>query len=560
MPLFAKRKGLTVPVAFRMLRDWDVERYYARKVKKGTVTFRDKVYRFLGSPASSVAAQLVGFTVLVVSIISVCTFGAELTEEATIVSKYLSGLPAEVLGNITNRKDASVDFVIPPDNYDAARNVAWTIWNKILLAFFAFEWIVRAVSYHMPWAHAILWLELLCILPLILRIWYKYDEDGNLSAIELYISQRAAAVPMFLQSALSALRLMKTTQYFLGTKVLLDTLRDSVTALVIPAYLLLMLLMFYGTLLFALEYDAFGLGTVNEQVPNVLSGWWLAFVSMTTVGYGDVTPLTTAGRCLMFLIVISGLVVIAMPLAIVGSQFQRAWDAGLFVLISEQVRVTLLEDGNEIEYVMERLRRIDNLENIGLSFSEFRMVLRELRVDVTDSQLRQAWGMCDLEDNRVQCALLLTRLFPELDVDYYETSGVPPGGEKEEMTTRRKSRISIEYAGRTIRRRSRISIQYASSNASEPSADRAAERLDDFCEKHELGEYCEAMKRAGYKFVGDLYETDAEDYAAGQPLALILDSMKKPERQRFIRLVPSASLRTPIQPSCGANLPRPAVD
>ena len=139
MPLFAKGKWPTVPVAFRMLRNWDVEMYYARKVKEGTVTFRDKMYRFLCSPASSVAAQLVGFTVLVVSIISVCTFGAELTEEATIVSKYLSGLPAEVLGNITNRKDSSIDFLIPPDNYDAARSVAWSDWNKALLTFFAFE-------------------------------------------------------------------------------------------------------------------------------------------------------------------------------------------------------------------------------------------------------------------------------------------------------------------------------------------------------------------------------------------------------------------------------------
>jgi hypothetical protein len=84
--------------------------------------------------------------------------------------------------------------------------------------------------------------------------------------------------------------------------------------------------------------------------------------------------------------------------------------------------------------------------------------------------------------------------------------------------------------------------------------------LDDFCAKHEMSQYCEAMNRAGYMCVGDLYEVDAEDMAAGQPLPLILDSMKKPERKRFTRLVPIGSLRTYIQPVGGANLPNPAVD
>jgi hypothetical protein len=48
--------------------------------------------------------------------------------------------------------------------------------------------------------------------------------------------------------------------------------------------------------------------------------------------------------------------------------------------------------------------------------------------------------------------------------------------------------------------------------------------------------------------------------AAGQPLPLILDSMKKPERKRFTRLVPIGSLRAYIQPVGGANSPHPAVD
>jgi hypothetical protein len=125
------------------------------------------------------------------------------------------------------------------------------------------------------------------------------------------------------------------------------------------------------------------------------------------------------------------------------------------------------------------------------------------------------------------------------------------------------SRLSIELVKRIFTfAQYHLFIQ----RESRTSADRAAERLDDFCKKHELSEYCEAMNRAGYRFVGDLYAADADDMAAGQPLPLILDSMKKPERKRFTRLVRGAigSLGmysvTYFQPVGGANLPNPAVD
>jgi hypothetical protein len=62
------------------------------------------------------------------------------------------------------------------------------------------------------------------------------------------------------------------------------------------------------------------------------------------------------------------------------------------------------------------------------------------------------------------------------------------------------------------------------------------ERLDDFLKTYELSEYCEALRTAGYVFVDDLRDADADDYAEGTPLALVLDTLKKPERKRLVRL------------------------
>jgi hypothetical protein len=52
------------------------------RVKAGTVTFRDKLYRFLDSPTSSLSSKLFGFFILIMSIGSVISYGYDSTRQA----------------------------------------------------------------------------------------------------------------------------------------------------------------------------------------------------------------------------------------------------------------------------------------------------------------------------------------------------------------------------------------------------------------------------------------------------------------------------------------------
>ena len=74
--------------------------------------------------------------------------------------------------------------------------------------------------------------------------------DGT-GILGLYVDQRNAGVTIVLLVSASSLRLLKMTRYLLGTRVLMDTLRRSFTALAVPVYLLFMLVAFFGTLVFA---------------------------------------------------------------------------------------------------------------------------------------------------------------------------------------------------------------------------------------------------------------------------------------------------------------------
>lgn len=70
--------------------------------------------------------------------------------------------------------------------------------------------------------------------------------------------------------------------------------------------------------------DEFGAATGFESIMD--STWWCV-VTMTTVGYGDKVPATKLGQFVGGLTVLSGIVLISLPVAIVGSRFQTAYEA-----------------------------------------------------------------------------------------------------------------------------------------------------------------------------------------------------------------------------------------
>ena len=55
---------------------------------------------------------------------------------------------------------------------------------------------------------------------------------------------------------------------------------------------------------------------------TILSSAWLVITTMTTVGYGDCFPITTLGKLVGAFAQISGVIVLALPITVLGSNFQ----------------------------------------------------------------------------------------------------------------------------------------------------------------------------------------------------------------------------------------------
>jgi voltage-gated potassium channel len=66
----------------------------------------------------------------------------------------------------------------------------------------------------------------------------------------------------------------------------------------------------------------------NEAQPEVFksvfhSAWW-SIVTLTTVGYGDVYPITLGGRIFTFFVLIIGIGIVAVPAGLVGTALSKA--------------------------------------------------------------------------------------------------------------------------------------------------------------------------------------------------------------------------------------------
>ncbi len=77
-----------------------------------------------------------------------------------------------------------------------------------------------------------------------------------------------------------------------------------------------------STLFFLLEHKA------NDQISEVIDAIWWAFATVTTVGYGDITPITLPGRILGILMMLGGTALFAtytalFANALLGHEFRR---------------------------------------------------------------------------------------------------------------------------------------------------------------------------------------------------------------------------------------------
>jgi hypothetical protein len=74
-------------------------------------------------------------------------------------------------------------------------------------------------------------------------------------------------------------------------------------------------------------FDFNGDGCVDKsQYDSILRTAWWCVVTMTTVGYGDVVPLTTEGKIVATITMLGGILILALPITVIGSNFNIEYE------------------------------------------------------------------------------------------------------------------------------------------------------------------------------------------------------------------------------------------
>jgi voltage-gated potassium channel len=116
---------------------------------------------------------------------------------------------------------------------------------------------------------------------------------------------------------LRVFRILKLTEYIGEATVLRIALRESLRKITIFLFAVLTIVIIVGALMYQIEGEQNGFTSIPAAM------YW-AIVTVTTVGYGDISPKTVPGRILASLLMIVGYGIIAVPTGIVTFEFARA--------------------------------------------------------------------------------------------------------------------------------------------------------------------------------------------------------------------------------------------
>lgn len=115
------------------------------------------------------------------------------------------------------------------------------------------------------------------------------------------------------------MRIFKLGRYFDALQLIVQVLRNSAAQLVISVLLCLFVMLFSAIIMYTVENPV-----QPEQFPNVIASLWWAICTLTTVGYGDVYPVTAVGRFFAAVISLVGIGIIAIPTGIIAGGFSNA--------------------------------------------------------------------------------------------------------------------------------------------------------------------------------------------------------------------------------------------
>jgi len=216
---------------------------------------------------------------------------------------------------------AYVAETVPPfDKYE--------IWGPIEIVVsicFTIEYVMKISTCRNSWIFFVdlmNLIDLLAVIPFWIEACFETDGGGNSAMLRVVRVVRLARV----------FRLLKKPTFKQYLDVLIGALRKSIPSFGLLVTIILLTMVVFASLMYEVEKgteqpDGTFTRPDDKESPfiSIFAAAWWCIVTMTCVGYGDMYPITVLGQCLGVITMFSGLLVIAMPVIIIGGEFESKY-------------------------------------------------------------------------------------------------------------------------------------------------------------------------------------------------------------------------------------------
>lgn len=116
-------------------------------------------------------------------------------------------------------------------------------------------------------------------------------------------------------------RILKLVRYNKAMNHFVRAIKSAKEEILLFIFITLMLIYFSAVGIYYFENEA-----QPEHFTSIFDSLWWAIITLTTVGYGDVYPITVGGKVFTFFILMIGLGIVAIPTGIISSALTRSVD------------------------------------------------------------------------------------------------------------------------------------------------------------------------------------------------------------------------------------------
>lgn len=180
------------------------------------------------------------------------------------------------------------------------RAVEWVFTVIFGVEYLMRIWVVRSPVRYMRSFFGIV--DLLAFLPAIL---------------DLLLSGSHYLMILRILRTLRVFRVLKMAQHIGEAGVLMNALQASRAKISVFLFSVMTLVFVEGTMMYLLENQS------NPGFNNIPQSIYWAIVTLTTVGYGDVAPVTVAGKVMASVIMLTGFAILAVPTGVVTAELGR---------------------------------------------------------------------------------------------------------------------------------------------------------------------------------------------------------------------------------------------